>query len=370
MSKTNMVKKTTLWSILVAVVLAVALVVGLVFGFNTASAENRTTLTVTMDRYVYNASLDEVKTECENQLDGLDYDVMEGSMSGNVCELVYVFDAEDVSFDELTTIKTALNQKFNERAANADDALGGFEVSATVNSEDAIDTVAKGYALRGAIAIVVFAVLAFAYVAIRYNLSMGILMGVCTLLGVLLTTAISVLTRIPVSASVLYAIAVGGLLTAVNVALNLAKLRANEKSEDSANASTEEIVASSIATKEIALLAIFSGSALVLVAVAGILTNVSIAWFAALSMIAVLVATFMGKVYAPALCLPLKKIEDKKAATRSTEYKGAKRTSTKVKKYLRKRKLLKLNPLLPWKKKKKFPKKKRKLLWKAKLRKK
>ncbi len=319
MSK-NMLKKTTLWSILVGIVLVAALVVGIVFGFNNANADNRTTLTVTMDRYVYNADLDDVKEECENAIGDVDYEVVEGSMSGNVGELVYVFDADEVSFEQATAMKYAINAKFDERVNAENDKLFGFEISATVNGETLVDSVAKGYTLRGAIAIVVLAVLAFAYVAIRYNVFKGILVCASVLLGILLTTAVAVLTRIPVANSLLYAIAFGGLLSAVNVVMNLAK----EK--------TESETCCNVATKEVSALAICLGVAFVLVGVVGIITNIAILWFALLCLVATAVAAFVGLIYAPILNSPLDAIAAEQAEARSTAYKGAKKTSAKEKK--------------------------------------
>ena len=319
MSK-NMLKKTKLWSILVGIVLVAALVVGIVFGFNNANVDNRTALTVTMDRYVYNADLDDVKAECQNVIGNVDYEVVEGSMSGNVGELVYFFDADEVSFEQATAMKDAINTKFSERVNAEDDKLFGFEISATVNGETLVDSVAKGYTLRGAIAIVVVAVLAFAYVAIRYNVFKGILACASVLLGVLLTTAVAVLTRIPVANSLLYAIAFGGLLSLVNVVMNLAK----EK--------TETETCCNVATKEISALAICLGVAFVLVGVVGIITNMAILWFALLCLVATAVAAFVGLIYAPILNSPLEAIAAEQAEARSTDYKGAKKTSTKEKK--------------------------------------
>ena len=74
MSK-NTGKKWTLWSIIIAVVLIAAVALGIVFGgFNGAtSMDDAKTLTVTMNKLVYNTQLEKVEEICENEFGSLKY---------------------------------------------------------------------------------------------------------------------------------------------------------------------------------------------------------------------------------------------------------------------------------------------------------
>lgn len=334
MSK-NTGKKWTLWSIIIAVVVIAAVALGIVFGgFNGAtSMEDSKTLTVTMNKLVYNTQLEKVEEICENEFGSLKYVAeKKGEMSGDDSEIVYVFDADA----DLAALEEALNAKF-EAATNGGELDGSF-ISVTTNEEAVVSTLAKDVVLRGVIALAVFAVLAFAYVSLRYKLDMGIVAAICVVLSGALTAAIAMIVRIPVTASLVYVICVSALMTAVTVLLTFNKIRANAKAEEAISA--EELVSSSVASKEICKLVWLTGGAIVLVGVvsgvaslisAGVLSTTF--WFAVQAVVAVLVAWFMGVVYAPALYLPFKAAEDEKNEGKTkTDYRGAKKTSAKVKK--------------------------------------
>ena len=328
------VKKVNILSVIIALVLAAAIAVGIVCGLNGWSVFNKdallkdsNTLTVSVNQFVYQSDLEKVEKECETVLGeyGIAYE-MKGEMSGDDSEIVYVF-ASDV---DLTAVKTALETKFASLIAS-EDAWEGTSVTVAVNSEAVVGVLAQGYVLRGIIAGVVLSVLVFAYVAIRYGLFMGIVEGVSTVLGTLLTTALFILTRIPVTASVIYVIAVSALLTAVMTIITLNKIRENAQKAE--GQTSEEVIASSYATKEIVLLTAFMGGALVIMG--AVATGAGVRWFAILSLVALLVAACIGLVYAPALYLPFKKIIDSKPVEGA--YVGAGKTSTKVKKIFEKK---------------------------------
>ena len=325
---TKTVKKTTLLSIIVAVILAAAIAVGVICGVKGCGVFNKSvllkdskTLTVSLNQYAYLTQIEDVEAECEKAFEGLDiaYEV-KGEMTGDESELLYVFNSDA----DLTAAKTALETRFAELAA---DEWKGTFINVSANSEKAVKVLAKDYVLRGVIAGVVMAVLVFAYVAIRYRLNMGVLAAVCTALGVALTAAIIILTRIPVTAAVTYVLAVSGLVSAVTTLLTLNKIRANSKTEDGAAQSAEELVFSSVATKEILSLAAVGGVALIIV---GACATAGVRWFVALALISLLVATFIGLVYAPSLYIPMKKAADKKPV--KDAYVGAKKTSGKLRK--------------------------------------
>ena len=320
-------KKTTILSIIVAVVLAAAIAVGILCGvkgfgvFNmNAQMKDSKTLTVSLNQYAYNTRLDEVESVCETAFGSLDVQYeLKGEMSGDESEIVYVFKAGT----DLTKVQAALETKLAEKA----NAWGAF-VTVSSNSEKAVSVLARHYTLRALIAGAVIAVLVFVYVSLRYKLGMGVITAIATLLGMLLTASVAILTRIPVTSSIAYVIAVAGLFSAVTTLFTMNKLRANMKSEDAAEQSADELVASSIATKEIGWFTVLAGGALVIV---GALAVSNVRWFAILSLVGVLVAAFIGLLYAPAMYIPVKKAADKRPA-RNVTYKGAKKTSTKEKK--------------------------------------
>ena len=312
------VKKTTLWSVILAIVLAAAVVVCAVFGFNKDLAlKDSKTMTVSLNAYIYNTQLEEVKEDLEETLDA-NY-VLEGSMSGDVSELLFVFDGDA----DLTALKAQVESYLADKKANAE-GWANAKYSVSVSAEKAAAVLAKHYVLRAAIAGAVLAVLAFVYVSIRYKLAGGIVAGVSALLSMLLTAGLIVLTRVYVTATAAYAIGFAGLLTVAAVLFTLNKVRAAQKEE---GASLEETVVSSVAAKETLYVAAVVAAGMVLV---GVLGGVAALWFAASALLAVVAAVAVSLVFAPAMYLSLQSTFDKKPA--KAGYKGAVKTSTKEKK--------------------------------------
>ena len=138
-----------------------------------------------------------------------------------------------------------------------------------------------------------------------------------------------IITRIPVSASVMYVLAASALVATLTTTFFFNKIRENEKKGECASA--EELVETSLATKEIGLFFVLAGVALVLM---GAVATNGVRWFAIQSFVALVVASFVGLLFAPALYLPVKEAADKKPV--KDAYVGAKKTSTKVKKTVEK----------------------------------
>ncbi len=316
---TKTVKKTTLWSAILAVLLAAAIVVCALFGFNAdKTLQSNKTLTVSMNSFVYNTNKDAVLADCETICGKMDIDyVIEGEMSGDTCELIFVFD-ESV---DVATLKTAVEDHFNAKTATGSEWEGAF-IDVTASTEGVTATLAEDYVLRGTLAGLALAIVVMAYVAIRYKkFSVGLVASVSVALGMLLTAALLILTRTPVTATAAAVIAVGGLLTAVMVMLTLGKIRAAEKEESGAS------VSDSIAVKEILLLSVGLAVAMVVV---GILGKTFAAWFAVSALLAILASVFVSLFFAPAMYVSVQEIVAKRPAKEG--YKGAKKTSTKAKK--------------------------------------
>ena len=318
MSKTfsNSVKKTTLWSVIVAIVLAAAIVVCALFGFNKSLAmKDSKTLTVSLNSYVYNTHLDEVKEYLEKELDA-SY-ILEGAMSGDVSEIVCVFD-KDV---DVAAYKTTVENYLAEQKANVE-GWATAKYSVSVSAEKATAVMAKAYAIRAAIAGVVLAVLAFAYTALRYQLKGGLVVGVCALLAMLSTAALVALTRVYLVSSTAHAITFAGLFTAVATLFTMNAIRSSQKEEGQSDA---DFVASSIAVKEILYTAAVLAVGIILV---GILGGETAIWFAAAAVFAILASIFFSMIFAPAMYVSVKAME--KPAHSS--YVGAKKSEGKAKK--------------------------------------
>ena len=330
----KVVKKLNVLTLLAAAILMISIAVGTICGVSgfgvfhkDALLENSNTLTVSMEQFVFDSEdlLKEVEETCETALKGVSISYeMKGDMSGNSCELVYLFN-EGV---DLTDAKAALETALDDLEGT--DTFKGFSFVVATNSEMATGILAKDYVLRGVIAGVVLAVLVFAYATLRTNLFKGVAAGAATALGMLLTTAVIIITRLPVTASVIYVIAVSGLLTAVLAMVALNKIDETEKTE---GLTAEEVVVNALATKEILTFAVLAAAALVVV---GAVATAGVRWFAILALIALVVSAGVALVYVPAIYLPFKKKVDAKPVEGA--YVGAEKTSTKIKKIFTKKK--------------------------------
>ncbi len=312
------VKKTTLWSVILAIVVAAAIVVCALFGFNKDLAmKDSKSLTVSLNAYVYNTKLDEVKEDLTDKLDPA-Y-VFEGAMSGDVSEVVFVFKSDVDVAAKKADVESYLQGKVAEGGAWAT-----AKYSVSVSAEKATAVIAEGYVLRAAIAGVVLAVLAFVYVSLRYKLGSGLVAGVSVLLSMLLTAALVVLTRVYVTGTAAYAITVAGLLTAAMILLTFNNIRDAKKD---AQKTSDEIVSSSVAVKENLYVAVLVAVGMILMAVLGGMPAV---WFAASALLAICASLFVSLFFAPAMYLSVNTALENKPSKKG--YVGAKKTSSKTKK--------------------------------------
>lgn len=297
------VKKTALFSVILAIILAAAVVIGAVFQMNKAVAlDDYKTLTVTVDSYTYTTKKDSVVADSESKFGGnkAEY-VVYGEMNAD-CEITFVFDSKA----DLSEVKTNLAAYF-EPLTKEGGKYAGSIIAVSTGSENVSAVLAKHFVLRSVIAGVIFAVLAFAYVAIRFRkVSEGLVVCVSVLLGMLLTTALIVLTRVYVTISAAWVIAISGLLTAAFVLLTLGKIHTAQK--ESEETSDEEIVASSVACREILYASLVLLVGLGLVACFGKSTGL---WFALVAALGVLSAALISLFFAPAMYLSVKTVVNK-----------------------------------------------------------
>ena len=317
----NTVKKSTRWLAFVAYIIVCAAVVASIFGVKGAGVFNTSvvlddvkTVTVSMNQYVYLTQLDEVEEECEKAFGDTKFVYqMKGEMSGDESEIIYVF-KKDV---DVNALKDTLTTAFDaETWDNAHIFVGA-------NSEESVTYLAKNYVLRGVIAGLVLVALVYIYGAIRFGIAKGLTIALGTFTGLVLTVAILILTRIPVTVSISYVFAVTALLSAITSIISMGKIAASEKSENGN--------VCSCASKEI--LPICSWTCVALLVLALFATK-GVASFALTSVVAVIVATVVGLKGVPAFYLPIKKVAD--AQPDKDAYVGAEKTSTKAKKVFKK----------------------------------
>ena len=311
------VKKSTLLSIIIGAVIVLAIVLTAVLGVNKAATlDDCNTLTITVNTYAYEGKREDIVELCDKEFEnqGVDYNVIKyGEMTGDDCEIVYEFD-KDV---DLTEAKKALTQTFDTLTAGE---WNGSFITVSVGSETSKSGLATSYAWRAAIAVAIFAVLAFIYVALRYQLNMGILTAVSALVSSVLTAAILLFVRIPLTNSFVYVAALAAPVAATLVLLTVNKLRValKEKKNEKPN---EELIAENVAVKEATWIAVLGGVSLILV---GAIATAAVRWFAVCAIIGFAVSLFVGVLVAPAWYLCMKNGADKKAASRTKSgYVGA-----------------------------------------------
>lgn len=302
-------------SAVLAAILAAGIVLCAVLGFN-GSIKNVKTVTVSMDSYSYETDGGDVKNTVSDALKeaGLKTDDVNVGETSTSVDVVYVFD-KDTSLETLRAVKVVLDDAL---AAEFPDAI----VSVSVEEVNVIGTMARNYVGRALIALLIFAVVSFLYVWIRYKLFAALYVLGGNLLSVGLTTALIALLRIPVTPSVGAVVAASVLFSTVTTLFFFNKLRAAQKEEDAAEKSAEEIVSSSIAWKETTLFsAILILSLLVMICVG----RAAIAWFSLAAILAILASAVVGLLFVPATFVPAKKYADKIAAKKASNYKGAKK---------------------------------------------
>lgn len=314
----KVIKKGALLSIILAAIVAVAGVIGILFGVNDmANVASGKKVVVTIDPVLYNmeTAKDEIEAACNDAFKDCLYDI-EGD-NGNNGQLIYAFKTNA----DVSKAVAELQATFDSWTAD-DGKYATHSLTVAVNNESVMARFAEGYLVRAVIASAVLVVLAFAYVALRYNWRMGLVAAISVAVSVFLTSAIVVLTRIPTSVSIVYAVVISALASIITVLFNLNKLRAALRN-DNAEQDTEKLIVSSVAVKEIIIFTAILGAAVLLV---GIPAGAAAAWFALCSFIGVAVAAFVGLIYAPALCLPMQKaIAAKEASATKYGYKGAKK---------------------------------------------
>ena len=301
MMKTNPVKKTVgmwkVWTIIVSAIVVVGIVIAAIFGFNT-TADLKSAKTVTIE-YSYGTQSADLQAVCDETFaeKGLKPLQVKGTTTAPG-ELIYYFDLNA----DLTAATAALEADIQEEM----EANGRLENASFINVRQNVEEfrsgVAEGYVLRAAIAVAVFAVLAFVYVSLRYKLSMGITMAAAMVAAGGLTVALVACARIPVTASFAYAavfavfVAAALVMTTLNRFRDILKDSKKENSSKEVDGEQDKVVAA-VDTKQVVIV-----TAALAVGVALIGAFIGTArWFALSAFVGLAAAFFVAWVFAPAL---------------------------------------------------------------------
>ncbi|MBQ8374424.1 MAG: hypothetical protein IJX98_02480 [Clostridia bacterium] len=298
------VGKLTVWAIVSAVILLASIIVMIFAGFNNhilTDSYKTVTVSVQMSSAEYKTEAENIEKICNDAFEEAGMDVVyvsRNKVSTNSHELFYIF-GQATKFG---TIQETLQSKFSAVAEYEDNF-----VKVVAHTDSVVEKLPDGYLLRGVLAGVVIAVLAFAYVALRHKIWNGIVAFVATGLSAALSCAVILATRIPITTTVLYAVEFSMLLTAVLVLFTVSKIRKAEK-EANEPIATVETVAENVAFKSSLALCISLLCVFAVLAIVGIFAAENFLAFAAISIVAVLVSAFSAIVFAPALYLPIRKL--------------------------------------------------------------
>ena len=331
----NFVKKTApkllLWSIISAVLVLAAVIITFFTGAgisNDITTETRKSMTISMvmNSADYETKRETIETICEDAISAAGIDC-KGSIGADISsqkhELVYYFDYTV----ELSGLAKSLQEQFD---ANSEYQMNFIKVE--VYQENAVSKLPEGYLLRGVIAGVVMAVLAFLYVTLRYKLWNGIVAFATMGLSAALTCAGILLTRIPLTTTVLYPVEIGMMLTAILVVLMASKLRGVEMDKEEPVADVDA-VAENVCFKPGMILCASIVVAMAVLAIVGAFVATNFVGFAAIMAIAVVMSAFSAFIVAPAIYVPVRSAFAQVAADRARyDYKKGAKKAKSVKK--------------------------------------
>lgn len=307
----NSVNKLKLMSIVCVAVIIVGLIATFIFGVNNdITFDHSKTVTVTVNQYAYATQLEEIEDICEDVFEECDVKYayqQKGEMNGDDSEIVYVFNKNT----DVKEAVNALNAKFDEATSTGD--LAGAFISVVGAEEKVVDRLPDEYLLRTVLAGVLFGVLAGIYVTIRHNFAAGFSLALTMCLSAGLTSAVCVLTRLPISISIVYVLFFDLLFTAIATMFTYNKIHdaTNVAGKD---ANTDEIVVSNLANKSILIFACAVAIAWVVV---GAIATHTVRMFCIFGLLATISGTFAALFFAPASYLFFKKVADKKAAEKA-----------------------------------------------------
>ncbi len=319
--------KWLLWSILTVAIFLVGAIVLAFSGLHSVhDTRIGTTLTVSvpMAETFYEDEQANIEAKCEKAFADAGLKVIDsytGEAGTMNHEIVYVFEK---------------GANLSAVAESLDNSLGNAyeycKITTAVNEQVILAYLPGGivtFALRDAIAAVVFAVLAFAYVSLRFKLWNGILTVVAMAASAMITIGLTATTFVPFTGSTVYTVYLAMLLAAVLSVVFAASTRKAEK--NGADLTTPETLAEVIPVCETVKLGVAMLAMAVVVLVIGLIDATNFAWFALGMLFATVGAAFSAVLLVPSLFIVLRKIFAKKEAEKSRyDYKKGKKSKAEA----------------------------------------
>ena len=306
--------KWILWSVITAVIALAGIVIMAIFGMNSAvhtQSCQQLVISVDMAKTLYEEEMEDIETICEKAIEdaglqpiAISYD----EKSTLVHELVYSFPLDA----DLAELKVDLQKALRDAYPDQDSATTMSYKQSVLTSLPGGET---AFLVRNTIAGVVMAVLAFGYVSLRYKLWNGITTVVAALATGVITLGLVSLTRVVITASVVYGILIAMLLSiALSVLFAAKSAKAESKGEPLTDA---EALSEAVPVCDVVKLCGGVAAALVVAGIVGIFCAANLAWFALAAGFGVIAAAFSALLLAPSVFLALRKPFAKAAAERA-----------------------------------------------------
>ena len=303
--------KWLLWSILtVAIFLVGAIIIAFSGVHSVTDARIGTTLTVNvpMAETFYEDEQANIEAACEQAFSNAGLKVIDsytGEIGTMSHEIVYVF----ANGTDVSAVATALDESLD---------YDYCDITTMVNTQQVLAYLPGGivtFALRDAVAALVFAVVAFAYVSLRFKLWNGILAAVAMAGSAMITIGLTAVTFIPFTGSTVYTVYLAMLMAAV---LSVIFASANRKAEKAGEQlTTAESIVDVIPVCETIKLGVAMLAMAVIVLVIGLIAATNFAWFALGMVYATVAAAFSAIMLVPSVFLVLRAIFAKKEAEKA-----------------------------------------------------
>ena len=306
--------KWILWSVITAVIVLIGVVIMAIFGVNNAvntQSCQKLVVNVQMANTFYEEERDDIEDICEKAIADAGLEAIAVSyddVSTSEHELVYSFRLDA----DLTDLKDALQAELREAYPDQDFATTMSYRQSVLEKLPGGNT---AFLVRNVLAGAVMAVLAFVYVSLRYKLWNGITTFVSAVATAAIACSLVVLTRVVITASVMY-----GVLFAMLVSIALSVLFANKAAEEerSGGALTDaEAVSEAVPVCETIKICGGVAAALLVIGVVGIFCAANFAWFALVAAFGLLAAAYSALLLAPSVFLALRKPFAKAAAEKA-----------------------------------------------------
>lgn len=258
---TNTVKKWKVLAVLFALILVASVVVGVLFSFNKIT-ENKDAKVVRVQVYggtPVSSVVEEIDTVFDEELYNAvlvcESERKTEAKVGSTYQTEYVF-LKDEDDEKLSAFRSAMETALAAKVQDAESSLYQADVKVVLEEQTVESHLTKGFVVRAIIAFVVGTVLVFGYSAIRFGLRQGLLTALGASLTTLLSVALALLTRIPVSMTVSSGFAFAFILGAILSALFFAEQQSAFKAPDNEGKDVEEIIYNNAPVKQAGLVSV------------------------------------------------------------------------------------------------------------------